>query len=67
MASAPRRQPCFLEIPAQNVEKLKTFYASLFPSWEWKPAHGEATEDGNQMRHFKFSEPKEWFKMGQGQ
>ncbi|GFF93436.1 hypothetical protein IFM47457_09533 [Aspergillus lentulus] len=54
----PEGSPCFVEIPAQNVEKLKTFYTSLFPSWETKPAHGEATEDGTQMRHFKFSEPR---------
>ncbi|KAH1981415.1 hypothetical protein LV164_007896 [Aspergillus fumigatus] len=48
--------------PVSSRYRLRTWRSSkhsiLFPSWEWKPAHGEATEDGTQMRQSEFAEPK---------
>ncbi|THC90176.1 hypothetical protein EYZ11_010353 [Aspergillus tanneri] len=54
----PVGSPCWVEIPAQDVDRLKEFYATLFESWEWRPAHGASTEDQMQIRHYSFAEPK---------
>ncbi|KAJ5906361.1 uncharacterized protein N7473_003277 [Penicillium subrubescens] len=48
--------PCWVEIPARNTERLKAFYAAIFPSWEWRPA--ESAEGQSKVLHYSFAEPK---------
>ncbi|KAF2184132.1 hypothetical protein K469DRAFT_199749 [Zopfia rhizophila CBS 207.26] len=49
----PEGSPCWIEIMSTNPPKLKEFYASLFPSWNWKPANEEYKEDFIAMYDFK--------------
>ncbi|KAJ9608204.1 hypothetical protein H2200_007192 [Cladophialophora chaetospira] len=48
--------PCWIEIPARDVEKLKTFYSSLFPSWTWTET--DHPHDGPPVALFEFKKPK---------
>ncbi|PMD66841.1 uncharacterized protein K444DRAFT_605837 [Hyaloscypha bicolor E] len=34
--SPPTGSPCWIDIPAVDVEACKEFYSTLFPSWEFK-------------------------------
>ncbi|KIW14245.1 hypothetical protein PV08_07027 [Exophiala spinifera] len=47
--------PCWVEIPARDIEKLKTFYSNLFPTWTW--TSGPA-DPGHQVATFQFKDPK---------
>ncbi|KAF2458072.1 hypothetical protein BDY21DRAFT_363640 [Lineolata rhizophorae] len=41
----PMGTPCWVEIPAADVPACKKFYADLFPTWDWKPATEQYTEE----------------------
>ncbi|OAP55782.1 hypothetical protein AYL99_09934 [Fonsecaea erecta] len=47
--------PCWVEIPARDIEKLKTFYSNLFPTWTWRP---EVSDSGHQVAVFEFKDLK---------
>lgn len=36
----------------------KAFYGAVFPSWEWRSAYSESTEDHKKVQHYSFAEPK---------
>ncbi|KAH1773254.1 hypothetical protein KXX07_000540 [Aspergillus fumigatus] len=61
-SKTPHSTEATMAAPVSSRYRLRTWRSSkhsiLFPSWEWKPAHGEATEDGTQMRQSEFAEPK---------
>ncbi|KAL2864810.1 VOC family protein [Aspergillus lucknowensis] len=53
--SPPQGSPCWIEIPARDTERLKKFYATVFPSWEWRRASEEASES---VHHYRFADQK---------
>ncbi|KAH8663431.1 hypothetical protein BGZ60DRAFT_411290 [Tricladium varicosporioides] len=44
--------PCWIEIPAVDVQACKKFYSSLFPSWTFKQDTAKYPEDGIAMWTF---------------
>jgi len=47
--------PCWVEIPARDIEKLKTFYSGLFTTWTWRP---DSSDSGHHVATFQFKDPK---------
>jgi len=41
----PTGGPCWIEIPAVDVQACKKFYAALFPNWEFRPATAQHPEE----------------------
>jgi len=51
----PEGSPCWIEIPATNIETCKQFYSALFPSWEFKP---EILDNhGTKVSLYSFAKP----------
>lgn len=54
--SPPLGAPCWIEFFSTDPPKLKEFYATLFPAWDFsKP---EAYKDDTNIEMFHFQEPK---------
>jgi len=51
----PEGSPCWVEIPAVNIEACKQFYTALFPSWEFKPETSE--NNGTKVTQYSFAKP----------
>ncbi|KAF2436133.1 hypothetical protein EJ08DRAFT_645142 [Tothia fuscella] len=54
----PEGSPCWIEIPARDVEKLKTFYSALFPSWKFTPDIDVDSMTGIKTSQYSFTRPK---------
>ncbi|KIX97421.1 uncharacterized protein Z520_06873 [Fonsecaea multimorphosa CBS 102226] len=47
--------PCWIEIPARDIDKLKEFYSNLFPTWTWR---GDSSDSDHHVAPFQFKDPK---------
>jgi len=52
----PEGSVCWIETPARDLEKLKTFYTTLFPTWKPMPPAPGNTEA--EVSAFTFASPK---------
>ncbi|KAL3488945.1 Glyoxalase/Bleomycin resistance protein/Dihydroxybiphenyl dioxygenase [Aspergillus germanicus] len=43
--------PCWIEIPARDLEKQKAFYAAIFPQWDWRGTNPETDDDVTVQRY----------------
>ncbi|KAG9230711.1 hypothetical protein BJ875DRAFT_144843 [Amylocarpus encephaloides] len=48
----PIGTPCWVEVPAADVQALKKFYAALFPLWTWTAATEKYPEERIAMFNF---------------
>ncbi|KAL2783522.1 Glyoxalase/Bleomycin resistance protein/Dihydroxybiphenyl dioxygenase [Aspergillus keveii] len=46
--------PCWIEIPARDLEKQKAFYAAIFPQWVWRAVNPAETYDT--VRRYSFAD-----------
>jgi len=58
MAPPIEGSPCWVEIPARDIEKLKSFYSTLFPSWEFKEEANYGGEGGAKVAMYNFKRPE---------